>query len=168
MQPQYSLRASTPADEEGIDALLRTSYPLLMSSSYAEEILVPALKLMTKSSARLLRSGTYYVAISSRAEIIGCGGWTLERPGSDVIEPGLGHMRHFGTHPGWIRQGIGRALGTKSFDAARAAGVEVLECYSSLNAVSFYTALGFETIRSIEVELAPNVVFPGALMRRIL
>lgn len=137
-----------------------------MASSYDESLLTPALKLMTKAKMSLLTSGTYYLAESSDGMVIGCGGWTLERPGSSMVEPHLGHIRHVGTHPDWINQGIGRAIYRLCETNARSAGVATFECYSSLNAQMFYSTLGFKIVRMIDIELEPNLPLPCALMRR--
>jgi N-acetylglutamate synthase-like GNAT family acetyltransferase len=163
---RYELRVATPGDAEAVSELLRTSYPRLMRSAYDEDVLAPALKLMTQPNPSLLRSGTYYLAELATGSLVGCGGWTPERPGTKSVEPGLGHVRHFAVHPDWTRRGIGRALLESCYRTARAAGVTAFECYSSLNAEKFYRALGFVRIREMDMELKPPVVLRGVLMRR--
>ena len=121
---------------------------------------------MTKANPKLLESGTYYVAESKDGDIVGCGGWTIERPGDEVIEPGVGHIRHFGTHPSWTMYGIGKGIYAACEAKARSAGITSFECFSSLNAEKFYSALGFKSVRRIDVELRDGVYFPGVLMRR--
>ena len=161
----YEVRVARLEDAAGVDTLLQASYPRLMASSYEAESLAPALKLMTKANPALLRSGTYYVAELPTALAVGCGGWTLERPGTATVEPHLGHIRHFATHPDWTGRGIGRAIYRLCESTARSAGVRVFECYSSLNAEKFYSALGFERIREIDIEFRPNVLLRAVLMR---
>lgn len=162
------MRVARLEDAAAVDRLLQVSYPKLMASSYDKELLAPALKLMTKANASLLGSGTYYVAELPTGLVVGCGGWTLERPGTGSVEPHVGHVRHFATHPGWTRRGVGRAIYHLCESAARSAGVIAFECYSSLNAEKFYSALGFENIREIAIELQPSVVLRAMLMRREL
>jgi ribosomal protein S18 acetylase RimI-like enzyme len=123
---------------------------------------------MTKASPSLLGSGTYYVAELSTGFVVGCGGWTAERPGSGTVEPHVGHIRHFATDPGWTRRGIGRAIYRLCENAARSAGVIAFECYSSLNAEEFYRALDFKRIREIDIDLQPGVAIRAVLMRRDL
>ena len=168
MDLHYDLRIATSRDAEAVSELLRASYPRLMKSAYDEEVLAPALELMTQANPSLLSSGTYYVAELTNGLLVGCGGWTPERPGTKSVEPGLGHLRHFAVHPDWTRRGIGRALIEACDRSARAAGVMAFECYSSLNAERFYRALGFVRIREMNMELKPPVVLPGVLMRRNL
>jgi GNAT superfamily N-acetyltransferase len=155
-------------DAAAVDRLLQASYPELMATSYDRELLAPALTLMTKANPSLLVSGTYYVAELSPGFLVGSGGWTPERPGTRTIEPRIGHIRHFAVDPGWTRRGIGRAIYDLCETAARAAGIIAFECYSSLNAEKFYSALGFKRMRELDVELQPLVVLRGVLMRREL
>jgi predicted N-acetyltransferase YhbS len=164
----YEVRVARPEDAAAVDGLLQASYPKLMASAYAEESLAPALKLMTRSNPSLLGSGTYYVAERQTGLVVSCGGWTLERPGTRTVEPHLGHIRHFATHPGWTKRGVGRDIYRLCESAARSAGVIAFECYSSLNAEKFYSALGFENIREIDLELQPGVLLRAVLMRREL
>jgi N-acetylglutamate synthase-like GNAT family acetyltransferase len=139
-----------------------------MASAYDEEVLAPALKLMTRANPTLLGSGTYYVAKLATGLLVGCGGWTRERPGTSTVEPLLAHVRHFAVHPDWTRRGIGRAIFRVCERTAREAGVKVFECHSSLNAEKFYRALDFVRVREMDMELRPPVVLRGVLMRRNL
>jgi N-acetylglutamate synthase-like GNAT family acetyltransferase len=162
----FSVRVARPDDLKPVDELLKASYPALMASAYDPGLLAPALKLMTRANPTLLISGTYYVAESASGLIVGCGGWTRERPGTTTVESSLGHIRHFGTHPDWARRGVGRAIYQLSENAARAAGVKTFEAYSSLNGESFYRALGFDRVREMDMELNPQVSLRAVLMRR--
>lgn len=128
-----------------------------MKSSYDSAMLDPALKLMTRANPKLLSSGTYYVAETDGGALVGCGGWSREHPGDDVIRDGIAHIRHFGTHPDWIRRGIARAIYRLCENDAREAGINRFECYSSLNAETFYSALGFKRIAIVDIELTPGV-----------
>jgi GNAT superfamily N-acetyltransferase len=81
-----------------------------MKAGYDAFFLSAALPLMTRANPTLLQSGTYYLSETQDGTIIGCGGWTFERPGGGEVVPGLVHIRHFATHPDWIGRGIGTAL----------------------------------------------------------
>ena len=159
------MRVTTLSDAAGVGALLQASYPKLMASAYDEVLLAPALKLMTRANPALVASGTFYIAEARDGSVVGCGGWTLECPGGDVVEAGVGHIRHFGTHPDWTNRGIGRAIYRRCEADARSAGITSFECYASLNAKGFYSALGFESIRRMDCALSSSVAFPGVLMR---
>jgi len=160
----FAIRVSTPEDEASVNALLQASYPKLMSTSYDAAILADALPLFTKANPSLLSAGTYYLAESTEHGVVGCGGWTCERPGTGEVEPGLGHIRHFGTHASWTGRGVGRSIYAMCEEGARSAGVKRFECYSSLNGQGFYAALGFESVRRINVDLSSDVSIPGILM----
>jgi predicted N-acetyltransferase YhbS len=162
----FVTRIATPDDAAAVSALLEASYPALMAGAYDAAQLAPALEVMTKASLPLLASGTYALAKARDGSLIGCGGWTRERPGTDEVEAGIGHIRHFAVHPAFTKQGVGRAIYRFCEAGARAAGVTVFECYASLNAEKFYTALGFESIRRIDIEFKPGVRLPAVLMRR--
>ncbi len=159
------MRVATLSDAMGVGALLRASYPILMKSAYHEVLLAPALQLMTRANPALLASGTFYVAEAQDGSVVGCGGWTLERPGGDAVEAMRGHIRQFGTHPDWTKRGIGRAIYRLCEADARSAGIASFECDASLNAERFYLALGFERICKRNVELSAGVVLPGVAMR---
>ena len=166
MRDGFTVRTSDSGDLAAVSELLRASYPVLMKSAYEAEMLDPALQLMTRANPELLRSGTWYVAESTvGGVIVGCGGWTREPPGGGDIVAGVGHLRHFGTHPDWTRQGLASAIFGRCEEAARAAGIREFECYSSLNAESFYAALGFQRIASIDCRLAGEVSLSGCHMR---
>lgn len=156
-QTSYSVRRSHSRDLAAVTGLLQASYPVLMKAAYESAALDPALKLMTRANPNLLSSRTYYVAEATDGTLVGCGGWTHEPPGDDVIQRGVGHIRHFAVHSDWIRHGVGSAIYRRCEADARAAGIHKFECYASLNAESFYSALGFERIAIVDIQMTPDV-----------
>lgn len=162
----YAIRLATLGDAAGVTALLQASFPVLMRAAYDTAKLAPAIELMTKAQTVLLTSGTYYVAESPDGLVVGCGGWTRERPGDGIVKEEVGHVRHFGTHPEWTRRGIGRAIYNRCETDARDAGVTRMDCYSLFNAEGFYSELGFQRIRPIDIEMTPNAIVPCVLMHR--
>jgi len=162
---KYTARIATVEDAPGVTALLEASYPVLFAADYEHDMLAPALPRLTKANPRLLASGNFFVAESVNGAIVGCGGWSKERPGTNEIRDGEGHVRHFATHPDWLRCGIGRTIIDHCFEQARAAGLRRLECYSSRVAVQFYQAVGFSVVKPMTIELGPDVTLPGLLMQ---
>lgn len=160
------IRPARPDDEAAVSALLAASYPVLMPAGYDPAVLSAALPLMTRANPALLASGRYFLAEEAGGQVVGCGGWTPERPGRGDVAPGLGHIRHFATHPERLGRGIGRAIYEASAAQAGAAGVQRFECYASLNAVAFYAALGFVARGRMEVAMGPEVRFPCEVMDR--
>jgi N-acetylglutamate synthase-like GNAT family acetyltransferase len=163
---EFIVRIATAADDTGVSALLDASYSTLLRGHYENELLAVALPQMTKADPHLLASRTYYVAITADEEFVGCGGWTLEQPGSGEIESGVAHIRHFATHPRWVGKGIGKALLSRCIRDAEKRSIQTLECFSTLNAAHFYGSAGFERIRAIEVPLAQGTKFPAIHMMR--
>jgi N-acetylglutamate synthase-like GNAT family acetyltransferase len=168
MTAHFTLRVADSRDFAAVSTLLETSYPKLLTLGYEPLVLARALPLMTRANPRLLASGTFYLAETGRGQLIGCGGWTKEQPGSAAIVDGEAHVRHFATHPDWIRRGVGGALLVRCLRDATAAGVRGLQCHSSLVAVEFYRASGFVPVRPIDLELTSEVYFPSVLLRREL
>lgn len=150
-----------------IGRVLAASYPALMAGAYDRDLLARALPLMTRAQPRLVGSGTYYVAEADGA-IVGCGGWSREPPGAPAGAEGIAHIRHFAVSPGWIGRGVGRAIYRRCEECARAAGIRVFECYSSLNGEPFYLALGFTRLAAIEVPMGPTTRLPSIHMRRAI
>jgi N-acetylglutamate synthase-like GNAT family acetyltransferase len=157
------VRRTYPEDEALIDELLERAYPTLMADAYRKEVLSAALPFLTKSNMALLTSGTYYVAEES-GRVLGCGGWTLERPGTSEITPGIAHLRHFATDPNFVRQGVGRTIFRKCAQAATQAGATMFQAYSSLNAEPFYASLGLTRIKQIDLPRPSTVPIPAILM----
>ena len=164
MTESVKVRVSVPDDSARISSLLRESYPVLMRPAYDAKLLEQVLPRITVAQSDLLASGSYYVAEAPDGNIIGCGGWTRERPGTNEISAKVGHIRHFGVHPKWTRCGVGKALYLQCKRDARDAGIARLECYASLNGEIFYSALGFRRLAQIEVEMFDGLLFPSVHM----
>jgi N-acetylglutamate synthase-like GNAT family acetyltransferase len=160
------IRIAAPEDAPAVTALLEVCYPKLFAAGYEADLLKLALPRMTKANPRLLASGNFFVAEAEAGRLVGCGGWSMERPGTSQIREGEAHIRHFATDPDWLRRGIGGTIIRQCVEQARAIGVKRLECYSSLVAVRFYEAMGFTVVGLMTMELGPDVALPGYLMRR--
>lgn len=167
MPAPIEVRVAGAEDEEAVTSLLHASYPALLATGYDPKLLARALPLMVRANPALLASRTYYLALAEDGTAVGCGGWTLQRPGApqEPVDPSLGHIRHFGVHPRWTRRGIGRALFERCTQDASATGVVSFECYATLVAERFYRSLGFETVGPILVTMGPGVEFPSLRMR---
>jgi N-acetylglutamate synthase-like GNAT family acetyltransferase len=162
----FSIRTAKPDDHASVDEVLRQSYTTLMPRGYSKDILQPALPLMARANPVLLNSGTYYVVQTENHIVIGCGGWSPERPGNGEVKEGLGHIRHFATHPDWLGRGIGSMIFHRCVEDALAAEIREFECYSSLNAEQFYAALGFTRVKLVDIQMGPDIQFPSVLMRQ--
>ncbi|MBM1813840.1 GNAT family N-acetyltransferase [Pseudosulfitobacter pseudonitzschiae] len=156
------IRPATAADSDAVTALLARSYPLLLARDYAPDELAPALPMMTRARPELLACGTYYV-VEDCDVVIGAGGWT-----PDADDPTLAHIRHLATDPRELRAGVATWLMHHSFDAARAAGVQRMECRATRTAERFYHAVGFRTLGPLDVDMGAQVRFPAIRMERAL
>ena len=157
---RYSLRRAGPADEQALSALLKACYSELAAEFYDADILEKALPVMTAANPQLLRSGNSWVAETPEEMTVGCGGWSLEWPGTGEIVPGEAHIRQYAVHPGWSRRGITSTVNRQCFTSAAGQGIELIHCYAALGSEPFYEALGFDTIRSMVLELPNEVLIP--------
>ena len=165
MRDDHVVRIAGPGDSDAIEALFEASYYALFKSGYDQTTLDAALPIITRANPVLLSSGRFYMT-EAGTFATGCGGWSIERPGTGEIETGLGHIRHFAVHPDWLRRGIGGAILQRSVDEARRVGLDRLECNSSLVAVDFYAAHGFRDAGPNYTNLGGSLFLPGRLMLR--
>lgn len=167
MAEALTVRTATPGDTDAISRVLTASYGQLMTTAYDAATLRAALPLIGSANPALLSGGTYYVALLDD-RVVGCGGWTLARPGAPEApaDPSHAHIRHFATDPAWVRRGIARALIDRCIADAEAAGVATFEAYATLVAEDFYRSAGFETVERIDVPLRPGVILPSLRMIR--
>ena len=149
----------TPRDTSAVDALLAKSYPRLLKVDYPPSVLVTAIPIISRARPELMASGTFY-GIWDDGVLLGVGGWTPNRPRGEA------EVRHVATDPDVVRRGVGRALMTHVFEAARAAGRRDMRCMSTRTAVPFYEAVGFRRMQEGSVTLGPGIEFPAVLMRR--
>lgn len=161
------IRPATLDDRAKLEELISICYADVYPGWYDEDILVDALPVMLKIDEKLLSSGRYLVAEKAGA-FAGCGGWSMAQPGTGAQSEGLGHIRHFATHPDFMRQGVGGAILETCVRHAREAGVKRLQCFSSLAAEDFYARNGFEKLQDANVMLDGRVSFPAILMERTL
>ena len=164
----FTLRVAESDDEAAVTTLTQASYSVLMRAAYDQDLLDKALPIICRANPRLLASETYFLAVTGDDDVIGAGGWSREQPGTLKILEGVGHIRHFATHPDWACRGVGRAIHERCVDEARTAGLDRLECYASLNAVDFYAKLGFNAMQAMDVSLSDVCVMPVMLMQQAL
>jgi GNAT superfamily N-acetyltransferase len=158
-----AVRVATADDRDMLSELLAASYATL-KGSYDPHGLDAALPHISTANPKLLSSGTYYVA-EIDGVAAGCGGWTVEKPGSGEIVEGVGHIRHFATHPVYLRQGVAARLLEHCLAEARGAGIRSMMSQSTLPAEKFYASAGFQRIGFIEVEMGPDLMLPAIEMR---
>lgn len=157
------IRIALPVDAAAVTELLLRTYPTLMASSYDAGLLAAALPVMTRANPELLASGKYYVA-EEDGRLVGCGGWSLDQPGSGRIEAGLSHLRHFATDPEMTRRGIGRSIILRCAADAAAHGTTRFQAFAGLNAEPFYRSLGLKRLAVFDLAMGPTATLPAVLM----
>ena len=163
-EDRISLRVARQSDASAVTAVLASAYAELMAADYEPAALAAALPAMTVANAELLGSGTYYVQEAAGGRVVSCGGWTHHGPGTRMIEEGVAHIRHFGTHVGWIRKGLATGIFERCKQDARAAGVRAFRCFSSLGAEPFYASLGFYVVERTVLTIGGSTKFPTVTM----
>ena len=93
--------------------------------------------------------------------LLGVGGWS-----PDSLDHRVAWLRYLFVHPDAIGHGVGRRLVEAAEASARAAGRGQLRVWSSLNAVGFYRALGYRSIRRAAVPLSAEIDLDYVLMTR--
>lgn len=164
---KINVRPATPDDAALLTGLITASYRELDTGLYEPAQLAAALPAMSKANPKLLASGTYYV-VEVDGAAAACGGWTFEKPGSGGIDEGVAHIRHFATHPAYLRRGLARLLLDRCLEEAKARGACVMKSQATLPAEKFYASAGFLTIKPIEVEMGPDIILPALDMERRL
>lgn len=157
---RYSLRTAGPDDEASVSALLKACYSTFSPRVYDRSVLDKSLPVMTAANPTLLRSGNFLIAETPAGRAVGCGGWSLEWPGTGEIVPGEAHIRQYAVHPDWIRRGIASSINQRCFAAAADRKIEMIHCYAALGSEAFYEKLGFETIGRKVLELPRQVSIP--------
>ncbi len=159
---RIAIRKARADDEQMLSDLLAASYSELRGS-YDPHGFDDALPHISRANPELLASDRYYVATIDGVAA-GCGGWSIEKPGSGEVIKGVGHIRHFGTHPGFLRQGVARRILEHCLDEARRHAITTMMCFSTLPAEHFYSSAGFQRISIIDVQMGPGLVLPAVEM----
>ncbi len=158
------IRIATVEDREKLEALIDACYSLVYPGWYEEELLTEALPAMLRIDPKLLESGRYFSAWVDGA-LAGCGGWSVSPPIGDRAS-GTGHIRHFATHPDFMRMGVGSAILGRCLEEAKAENIEKLQCFSSLPGEPFYARYGFEPVEQVTIMMGDGAAFPAILMER--
>lgn len=166
MTETLTIRSACAEDFGTVDLLLRRSYPLLLKRDYAPSVMVTALPRIARANMRLLRSGSYYLAINGEGRVLAAGGWSWRSPMGGPGAAGLGHIRHVVTDYRFARRGLGTVLMEHILETAGGEGVTRFDCLSTLTAEPFYSSLGFRRLGDVELSLAPGIRFPAVQMVR--
>ena len=163
---KVAVRKATENDRDILEDLIGECYSRVYPGWYEADVLTDALPAMLRIDPALLGSGRYFAAIRD-GETAGCGGWSTATPGSNAMEAATGHIRHFATHPKYMRTGVGGAIIQACIAEAKAEGVSRLKCFSSRPAEAFYQRHGFKRVDNVNIMMG-DAVFPAVLMEMAL
>lgn len=110
----------------------------------------------------LLGEGAYFL-IEHQAAPVAVGGFSGDGRAAD-----LAWLRYLFVAPTWARRGLGRRLVGAIEQAAVGAGRPRVMVWASLNALPFYGALGYRTLRAGRWPVAAGIELTFQLMAREL
>ena len=157
-----------------IDASVRG----LQGGDYTAAQIDGALATVFGVDTQLISDGTYFVAESLSAGIVGCGGWSKRATlfGGDhwtrredaLLDPvrDPARIRAFFVHPDWARRGIGSAILDACERAAAAAGFTRFEMGATLTGVPLYRVHGYAETGRVDVPLSNGEVLPVVRMEK--
>lgn len=149
---QFVIRPAVLADESGIvEAHIRAIRETAAASYSNEQVDAWSEGLGPGSHAASIGEGSFCVAETTDGRIAGFG----------TFEDETGRLGLLYVHPEFGRQGVGRMLCNHIEREAVKAGFEEIWLDSSMNALPFYRAIGFE-----EVERSNNI-WKGVLFQRV-
>ena len=152
------IRPATPHDVPAMLSLHRASILTLCKDHYsAEQLTHWTTPLRVELYANLLP--THQVLVYERSD---------ELAGFAVLDPQLGLINATYVAPGATGQGIGRALLAALEQRARAHRLSQLHLHATLNAVPFYTKLGFVRAGAATNRLPSGIELPCERMHKQL
>jgi GNAT superfamily N-acetyltransferase len=162
MAETLAIRPVTAADVDPIAALQEATIMRHGIAAYGETKARAWARVGHEFKHVLLEDGQFFVA-ERAGERLGVGGWS-----PDSLEAEVAWIRYLFVHPDHVRRGIGRRLVEVAEAAAAAAGRHRFDVWSSLNAVSFYQALGYRRLRLARWPVRTAVELDYVLMSKSL
>jgi GNAT superfamily N-acetyltransferase len=172
-------RLATFEDVPVLQQLIAQSVRGLSEGYYTPAQAESAIKYVFGVDSQLLIDGTYYLAESADA-IVACGGWSRRNTlfggdqHKDISDPLLNpatdaaRIRAFFVAPDHARQGIGRMMMNLCETAAANYGFTKMELGATLPGVPLYEAMGYVTVKKIEVQLPDGEIFVVVNMKKDL
>jgi GNAT superfamily N-acetyltransferase len=154
------LRPVRASDLDAIATMQEISIMALGAPVYGEDKAKAWARLGYQFRYDLIGEGAFWVA-EQEERILGVGGWS-----PDSVEADLAWLRYLFVHPEAIRRGIGRRLVERAERSAGAAGRPRLRVWSSLNATSFYRAVGFTPERRARWPVRTGIELDYVLMAK--
>jgi len=177
VRSEVSWRVAKIGDIPAINALTASSIRDLHRGAYDASVIDEAVEHAYGVDWQIVRDGTYLVA-EIDGELAGAGGWSFrrtiagshgpdERPAPVLDERvDAARIRAFYVDPRHVRRGVASLLLDTSEAAALRAGFTNAELTSTLPAVPFYLAAGYQAAGGYDLPLPSGSVLPLRLMRK--
>lgn len=172
-------RFAEPQDVAIINAITARSIRALHSDSYDGRIIEEAISHAYGVDWQLVRDKTYFV-VEIDGVVAGAGGWSYRETiagahGPDDVaarelDPSrdAARIRAFYVDPTYARRGVAALLLQVSENAAQRAGYMKAELTSTLPAVSFYAAQGYQPTGEFDMPLPSGALLRLITMEKIL
>lgn len=151
------VREARPSDVDAVRAVHRASIEGLGPAAYAEEqVEAWAHGCETAEYSSIAEDDCYFVVAEDEdGGVVGFGSLRLDSP--EGYEAAVdAEVTGLYVHPSVTREGVGSAILADLEDRARNEGVRTLGLTSSLNAVPFYEAQGYERVREYAHEFSDH------------
>jgi putative acetyltransferase len=162
-----SIRRARPEDAAAIRDVHVASIKGLGGQTYDEEQVTAWARDREPEDYPIGEPETAVFVASRRGSIVGFG-WLNTAPDPDFTADVDGKLAALYVHPAVAREGVGTTLLQALETRAREAGCASLGLWASLNAVPFYEAKGYTTVRECEYEFAAGVTGLTHEMRTVL
>lgn len=168
----FSLRPAVLCDVVVLVALHADALRHLSSAYYDKRQIEAGLRHIGTLDPALIDAGTYFVAVSDD-EIIGCGGWMpagqlvgCGKPNGNDIGAGTNAaaIRSVFVSPAHAGKGIASVIMKHTEAHARAAGYDVFELLSTLNAMTFYVRHQYRPVQAENIEMPGGLILPAIKM----
>ena len=171
------IRPALLADRDDIQSLINISSRSLARDDYTSEQIEIALQAVLGIDTRLIRDGTYFVAVQNN-RIVGCGGWSKRHTlfGGDKLgdrddaelDPAVdaAKIRALYVHPNCARQGLGSQILSHCEQAAQLHGFRWFELGATLPGQWLFSANGYIAGEPYDYECMPGKYMTVVPMRK--
>lgn len=161
---EFHLRVATAADVAEIRRLIEASVRELQAKDYTPAEIEASVRTVFTVDSRLIADSTYFVVLTEKDELAGCGGWSyrrtlyggdhqVEKTEPEPLDPAVdaAKVRAIFVHPRFARMGVGSRILAAAEEAAVKAGFRRFEMGSTLTGVALYAQKGYREVGRVKV-----------------